>query len=73
MALLRNCFSIAILFALVPWMDAQGLQNMTIVMGVWAVVTGFLHVPLIKWGKKIRERTERRYIEMAKERDNLRY
>ncbi|KAF4442956.1 putative HOL1-like protein [Fusarium austroafricanum] len=64
-AFMRNVFSIAISFALVPWLNAQGLQNMTIVMGIWALVMAFLHVPLQIWGKKIREKTEESYKRMA--------
>ncbi|RSL44768.1 hypothetical protein CEP54_014554 [Fusarium duplospermum] len=68
-AFIRNCFSIAISFATVPWLDAQGLQNMCIVMGVVAAVTGFLHIPLLRWGKKIRERTAESYEKLVKERE----
>lgn len=67
-ALIRNCFSIAIFFALVPWMEAQGLQNMSIVMGVWAAAVGFLHVPLIVWGKRLRERIADKYQKMGEKR-----
>ncbi|KAM5354660.1 hypothetical protein ACJ41O_001307 [Fusarium nematophilum] len=70
-AFIRNCFSIAISFALVPWMDAQGVRDMCIVMGVWATVMGFLHVPLLLWGKRIREKTADRYQEMARQRARL--
>ncbi|KAF5004857.1 hypothetical protein FDECE_8639 [Fusarium decemcellulare] len=69
-AFIRNCFSIAISFALVPWMDAQGVQNMCIVMGVWATLMAFMHVPLIIWGKRIREKTAQSYEKMAKERES---
>jgi hypothetical protein len=62
---MRNAFSIAISFALVPWLDAQGLQNMTIVMGLWALAMAFLHVPMMIWGKRIREKTEASYKRMA--------
>jgi hypothetical protein len=62
---MRNAFSIAISFALVPWLDAQGLQNMTIVMGLWALVMAFLHVPMMIWGKRIREKTGASYKRMA--------
>ncbi|QGI99130.1 hypothetical protein CEK26_012199 [Fusarium fujikuroi] len=64
-AFMRNAFSIAISFSLVPWLDAQGLQNMTIVMGLWALAMAFLHVPMMIWGKRIREKTETSYKRMA--------
>ncbi|KAF4964245.1 hypothetical protein FSARC_7799 [Fusarium sarcochroum] len=69
-AFMRNCFSIAISFALVPWLDAQGLQNLSITMGVWATAMGFLHVPLMTWGKRIREKTTDSYKRMAPGRAN---
>ena len=64
-AFMRNVFSIAISFALVPWLEAQGLRNMTVTMGVWALLMGFLHVPLQIWGKKIRGWTEVSYRNMV--------
>ncbi|KAI5297449.1 hypothetical protein KEM55_004678 [Ascosphaera atra] len=60
-AFLRNCFSIALVFAIDPWLAAQGLQNMFIVIGVWAFVVCMLHVPLLVWGRKFRSMTARRY------------
>jgi hypothetical protein len=66
--LIRNCVSIAIFFALVPWMDAQNLQNMSIVMGVWETVVAFLHIPLVVYGKRLRERTAATYLKMVEKR-----
>jgi hypothetical protein len=67
---MRNAFSIAISFALVPWLDAQGLQSMSITMGLWAVVMAFLHVPLMIYGKRIRNKTEESYNRMVSRRVN---
>lgn len=53
-------------------MDAQGLQNMFIVMGIWGMVVGFLHVAFILWGKRFRENTAPMYEMMAKEREGSR-
>jgi hypothetical protein len=50
-------------------MNAQGIQNMFIVMGVWGTVMAFMHVPLLLWGKKIREKTAPMYEKMARERE----
>ncbi|KAH7137426.1 major facilitator superfamily domain-containing protein [Dactylonectria estremocensis] len=68
----RNCVSIAIYFALVPWMDAQGIQNMFIVMGFWGMAVGFIHVAFILWGKRWRENTAPMYWKMCKEREGSR-
>jgi hypothetical protein len=67
-AFIRNCFSIAIFFALVPWLKAHGLQNMSIVNGAWTTAVAFLHIPLIVWGKRIRERTADKYQKMVEKR-----
>ncbi|KAH8649971.1 major facilitator superfamily domain-containing protein [Xylariales sp. PMI_506] len=64
-AFIRNIFSIAIFFSITPWMEAQGIQNMFIVIGLWALVIAFLHVPLIIWGKKIRVKTSEAYTKLA--------
>lgn len=64
-AFIRNIASIAMVFAIVPWIDAQGLQNMYIVDAVWAFVMACLHIPLIIWGKKIRQHTAGLYEELA--------
>lgn len=67
---MRNAFSIAISFALVPWLDAQGLQSMSITMGLWAIVMAFLHVPLMIWGKRLRNKTAENYKRMVSGRVN---
>ncbi|KAH6954249.1 major facilitator superfamily domain-containing protein [Fusarium avenaceum] len=69
-AFMRNAFSIAISFALVPWLDAQGLQSMSITMGLWAIVMAFLHVPLMIWGKRLRNKTAENYKRMVSGRVN---
>lgn len=60
-------------FAIVPWMDSQGIQNMYIVDAVWAFVMACLHIPLIIWGKKIRQRTAGLYEGLAMKKANARF
>jgi hypothetical protein len=64
-AFMRNVFSVGILFALNPWMEAQGLQNMTIVMGCWCFTVCALYIPMIYYGKKLRVKTAGRYMRLA--------
>lgn len=52
-------------FAIVPWINAQGLQNMYIVDAIWALVMASLYIPLLIWGKAIRERTADNYTRLA--------
>ena len=60
-AFLRNVFSIALIFAIVPWMKSQGLTEMFIVDGIWCYVVAALYIPLLIWGKKFRRRSAARY------------
>jgi hypothetical protein len=52
-------------------MDTHGLQNMSVAMGVWATLVGFLHIPLIVWGKRLRERTAAMDQRMMEKREKL--
>jgi hypothetical protein len=60
-AFLRNVFSIALIFAIVPWMNSQGLTQMFVVDGIWCYVIAALYIPFLIWGKKFRRRTAARY------------
>ncbi|OAQ77947.1 MFS transporter [Purpureocillium lilacinum] len=71
-AFIRNVVSMAVFFAINPWIEAQGLQNMFIVMGILAIVIGFAHVPVIIWGKRGRERTASRYLKLVELRKHSR-
>lgn len=61
----RNMFSVAVLFALSPWTEAMGLRNVHILTA--AVFCAILLIPvlLLKWGKKARAATAKKYFEMA--------
>ncbi|KAJ2982104.1 hypothetical protein NQ176_g1608 [Zarea fungicola] len=67
-AFVRNALSIGMFFGLVPWLNAQGLQNLSIVMGVIAIAAGFLHIPLQIWGKRLRIKTQAKYKQYSQER-----
>ncbi|KAF9890351.1 hypothetical protein FE257_006017 [Aspergillus nanangensis] len=71
-AFFRNVTSIGILFALDPWQKAQGLQNMFIVAACLATFIAFFHIPLIKWGKRIRQATSSDYRRMVAKKGNRR-
>ncbi|KAI5294786.1 hypothetical protein KEM52_003201 [Ascosphaera acerosa] len=71
-AFLRNCFSIALVFAINPWLARQGLQNMFIVIGVWSFVVCGLHLPLLKWGKALRRHTAPRYWQFLESKGEVR-
>lgn len=64
-AFIRNISSIAFYFAITPWIERQGIQNMYIVVTVLSLVVGALYIPLIVWGKAIRVKTAARYLSYA--------
>jgi len=61
----RNIFSVIILFALTPWINGMGVQNVHVLMAVLCFVISALPVPLLIWGKKARIATATRYRKMA--------
>lgn len=66
MVLLRNAFSVVVLFVITPWISAMGLQNMQILTAVFCFLFLLLPVPMLIWGKRIRVATEKRYKKMAR-------
>lgn len=64
-AFIRNIISVGILFALTPWIDAQGLLHMFITMGVLCFIFAMLYVPMVYTGKGLRKATSMRYTKMA--------
>lgn len=53
-AFFRNAVSVAMPFAMVPWLTRMGLSNMFIVIGCLSLAIGLLFIPMIIWGKRIR-------------------
>ncbi|KAF2153876.1 major facilitator superfamily transporter [Myriangium duriaei CBS 260.36] len=64
--LVRNGLSVVILFALTPWLDAMGVQNLTILLAMLVLVLLMLPVPLLIWGKKLRVWSTPAYRHYAK-------
>jgi hypothetical protein len=63
-AFFRNVVSIGIPFAIVPWLNKQGLTNMHIVMACVSLLISLLHIPMILWGKRLRVRYAAWYSEL---------
>ncbi|KAF5010074.1 hypothetical protein FDECE_3740 [Fusarium decemcellulare] len=70
-AFFRNAVSVAVPFALVPWMSSMGLTNMYILSGCIAFGIGSLFVPMIIWGKKIRVALAPRYWRLVEKRSKI--
>ncbi|QPC73328.1 hypothetical protein HYE68_004080 [Fusarium pseudograminearum] len=70
-AFMRNAVSVAIPFAIVPWMKTMGLSNMYILSGMIAFAIGCLFIPMIIWGKKIRTSLAPRYWKLVAKRSEI--
>ncbi|KAF7155115.1 hypothetical protein CNMCM5623_006542 [Aspergillus felis] len=53
-AFLRNAISIAVPFAISPWMQRSGLTNMFIACGFLGLAITMTIIPMVMYGKKIR-------------------
>ncbi|KAF5660892.1 major facilitator superfamily transporter [Fusarium heterosporum] len=70
-AFMRNAISVAIPFAIVPWMNTMGLSNMFIMCGMFAFAIGSLFVPMAIWGKKIRTSLAPKYWKLVEMRSKI--
>ncbi|KAH6876545.1 major facilitator superfamily domain-containing protein [Thelonectria olida] len=70
-AFLRNAVSVAVPFALVPWMNTMSLTNMYIISGCIAFAIGILYVPMIIYGKRIRTALAPRYWHLVEMRAQI--
>lgn len=68
----RNVFSVAVLFALNPWIQAVGLRDFHITIAVLIFVILLLPIPLLQWGKKSRFISARAYETMARRQPTFR-
>lgn len=58
---MRNTVSIGIPFAITPWIERQGLQNMFIVCGMISLGVTASIIPMVLWGKPARRAFAARY------------
>ncbi|KAF5017251.1 hypothetical protein F66182_10845 [Fusarium sp. NRRL 66182] len=70
-AFIRNAVSVALPFALVPWMSSMSLTNMYILAGSVAFFIGALFVPMLMFGKKIRTALAPRYWKLVEKRSKV--
>ena len=54
-----------VLFAITPWIEGMGVQNLHILTACLACAILLIPVPLLMWGKKARVATAQRYRAMA--------
>ncbi|OOQ84836.1 MFS transporter [Penicillium brasilianum] len=69
-AFLRNAISIGIPFAITPWMERDGLQNMFIACGFISFGISLLIIPMVFYGKKSRRGMAARYYRLVEQQGN---
>ncbi|CAG7983677.1 unnamed protein product [Penicillium salamii] len=62
---IRNAVSIGIPFAITPWIQRRGIQNMFIVCGMISLGVSATIVPLVLWGKAARRALAARYRDIV--------
>ncbi|KAG5355550.1 putative MFS-type transporter [Yarrowia sp. C11] len=58
----RNAFGMIMVFAQTPWIEKVGLQNVYITVACISLIPLGLTIPLIKYGKALRRKSEARYL-----------
>jgi uncharacterized membrane protein len=61
----RNAISVAVLFALTPWINGMGIQNLHVLIAVLCFAICSIPVLLLVWGKKARIATAEKYKRLA--------
>ncbi|OHW93888.1 major facilitator superfamily transporter [Colletotrichum incanum] len=64
---IRNAATIGVPFAVVPWMNLTSLTSIGAISGCIASVVCFWYIPLLIWGRQIREALHARYHRLAME------
>ncbi|KAJ5280802.1 hypothetical protein N7478_006174 [Penicillium angulare] len=70
-AFMRNAVSIGIPFAITPWINQNGIQNMFIIAGFISLGITGLMVPVIIWGKRARRALAPHYREMVRKQGHM--
>jgi peroxiredoxin len=64
---MRNAVSIGIPFAITPWIQRNGIQNMFIACGMISLTVTASIIPMILWGKSARRRLAAHYRSIVDE------
>ncbi|CAI7663596.1 unnamed protein product [Penicillium glandicola] len=64
-AFMRNAVGIGIPFAISPWMQRNGIQNMFIVCGMLSLASTGTIIPMVLWGKSARRALSTRYRDIV--------
>jgi hypothetical protein len=66
-AFMRNAVSIGIPFAITPWIQRNGLQNMFVACGFISFGVTLTIIPMVIWGKAARRALAGRYRSIVEE------
>jgi hypothetical protein len=66
-AVMRNAVSIGIPFAITPWIQRNGLQNMFVACGFISFGVTLTIIPMVVWGKAARRALAGRYRSIVEE------
>ncbi|KAJ5810235.1 MFS general substrate transporter [Penicillium pulvis] len=72
-AFMRNAVSIGIPFAISPWIERDGLQDMFIACGFISLAITSLMIPMIFWGKDARRASAARYYRVMEKQGSVRH
>ncbi|KAJ5778144.1 hypothetical protein N7520_001390 [Penicillium odoratum] len=72
-AFMRNAVSIGIPFAITPWIERNGTQNMFIACGFISLGITSLMIPMIIWGKDARRASAARYYRLVQNQGSARH
>ncbi|KAL3457555.1 MFS transporter [Aspergillus heterothallicus] len=64
-AFLRNAISIGVPFAITPWLERNGPRDMFIACGFISLAITLTIIPMVVYGKRIRQATTHRYRDMV--------
>jgi hypothetical protein len=65
--IIRNTMSFAVSYGITPWVTNMGLQNAFILAAFAGLAQVCTIFPMIKWGRKLREKSRGRYYNYVKE------
>ncbi|GME65696.1 MFS transporter [Neofusicoccum parvum] len=65
-AFVRNGLATVMVFALTPWVEGLGLQGLFLSVGCLALAINLTTIPIIIWGKTLRQATANRYHLLAR-------
>ncbi|KAH7323818.1 serine/threonine kinase 16 [Rhexocercosporidium sp. MPI-PUGE-AT-0058] len=68
----RNAIATVIVFVLPPWLKGMGTYNMFALIGVLALASGLMFVPMMMYGKRVRIACASRYARYAQKQFNPR-